>query len=149
LRWREEGVADDLTDAEWEPVGLLLPLRVEINLGDVVREADGDLYGDGVNIATLLADFAWTHRNLEAHEGSLPPVAPRTDEVKRVYKAHSSPGRRYAMSTEQRAAVLVYYRAGLCHHSSGASVAVIRPTGRAKSARNRPLRAVAYARRQR
>jgi hypothetical protein len=59
-------------------------------------------------ITTLLADLAWIHGDREAHEGSLPPAAPEADEVKRVYKAHSSPGRRYAMSAEQRAAVLVY-----------------------------------------
>ena len=59
-------------------------------------------------IATLLADLAWTYGDRQAHEGSLPPVAPEADEVRRVYKAHSSPGRRYAMSAEQRAAVLVY-----------------------------------------
>jgi TolB-like protein/class 3 adenylate cyclase len=29
-------------------------LRIGINLGDVVREADGDLYGDGVNVAARL-----------------------------------------------------------------------------------------------
>ena len=29
-------------------------LRIGVNLGDVVREADGDLYGDGVNVAARL-----------------------------------------------------------------------------------------------
>src|SRR5215212_4278093 len=32
--------------------------RIGINLGDVVREADGDLYGDGVNIAARLEQLA-------------------------------------------------------------------------------------------
>lgn len=59
-------------------------------------------------IATLLADLAWVHGDHEAHEGSSPPVAPEVDAVKRVYKVHSSPGRRYAMTADQRAAVLAY-----------------------------------------
>ena len=33
-------------------------LRIGINLGDVVREEDGDLYGDGVNIAARLEQLA-------------------------------------------------------------------------------------------
>ena len=32
--------------------------RIGINLGDVVREADGDLYGDGVNVAARLEQLA-------------------------------------------------------------------------------------------
>src|SRR4051794_21079966 len=33
-------------------------LRIGINLGDVIREEDGDLYGDGVNIAARLEGIA-------------------------------------------------------------------------------------------
>jgi class 3 adenylate cyclase/TolB-like protein len=33
-------------------------LRIGINLGDVIHEADGDLYGDGVNIAARLEQMA-------------------------------------------------------------------------------------------
>ena len=32
--------------------------RIGINLGDVVVEADGDLYGDGVNVAARLEQLA-------------------------------------------------------------------------------------------
>jgi adenylate cyclase len=39
------------------PDGLPMHLRVGINLGDVVVE-DGDLYGDGVNLATRLQELA-------------------------------------------------------------------------------------------
>jgi adenylate cyclase len=35
-----------------------LRFRIGINLGDVVREADGDLYGDGVNVAARLEQIA-------------------------------------------------------------------------------------------
>jgi adenylate cyclase len=33
-------------------------LRIGVNLGDVIREADGDLYGDGVNVAARLEQLA-------------------------------------------------------------------------------------------
>ena len=31
-----------------------LRLRIGINLGDIIIEADGDIYGDGVNVAARL-----------------------------------------------------------------------------------------------
>ena len=38
--------------------GILIEFRVGIHLGDVVEEADGDLMGDGVNIAARLEGIA-------------------------------------------------------------------------------------------
>jgi adenylate cyclase len=35
-----------------------LQLRIGINLGDIIREQDGDIYGDGVNIAARLEQLA-------------------------------------------------------------------------------------------
>ena len=35
-----------------------LKLRVGINLGDIIIEEDGDIYGDGVNVATRLEQIA-------------------------------------------------------------------------------------------
>src|SRR5690349_5382663 len=32
--------------------------RIGVNLGDVIREVDGDLYGDGVNVAARLEQLA-------------------------------------------------------------------------------------------
>ncbi|WP_262271796.1 adenylate/guanylate cyclase domain-containing protein [Microvirga yunnanensis] len=40
------------------PTERRIVFRIGINLGDVIREADGDLYGDGVNIAARLQPLA-------------------------------------------------------------------------------------------
>src|ERR671933_1366035 len=45
---REAGVPEDRR----------IRLRIGVNLGDVIREADGDLYGDGVNVAARLEQLA-------------------------------------------------------------------------------------------
>ncbi|ACA17246.1 putative adenylate/guanylate cyclase [Methylobacterium sp. 4-46] len=47
---QQAGVADDRA----------LRLRIRINLGDVVVEPDGHLYGDGINIAARLEPLAET-----------------------------------------------------------------------------------------
>jgi adenylate cyclase len=41
-----------------EAAGEPLRLRVGINLGDIIVEANGDIYGDGVNVATRLEQLA-------------------------------------------------------------------------------------------
>src|SRR4051794_6774479 len=41
-----------------EPEGRRVRLRIGINLGDVVVRPDGDLYGDGVNVAARLEPLA-------------------------------------------------------------------------------------------
>lgn len=49
-----------------------IEFRVGIHLGDVVEEADGDLMGDGVNIAArlVMGPFKWTHyRNFGPRAG--------------------------------------------------------------------------------
>ena len=35
-----------------------LQLRIGINLGDIIIESDGDIYGDGVNVAARLEQLA-------------------------------------------------------------------------------------------
>ena len=40
-----------------EPL-LALQLRIGINLGDIIIEEDGDIYGDGVNVAARLEQLA-------------------------------------------------------------------------------------------
>jgi adenylate cyclase len=40
------------------PEGDRIRFRIGVNLGDVIREPDGDLYGDGVNIAARLEGLA-------------------------------------------------------------------------------------------
>lgn len=40
------------------PEGQVMEMRIGINLGDVIAEPDGDLYGDGVNVAARLEPLA-------------------------------------------------------------------------------------------
>ena len=47
--------------AEWNdprPAGRRMVLRVGVNLGDIFLQADGHVYGDGVNVAARLQTFA-------------------------------------------------------------------------------------------
>ena len=48
-----------------------IEFRIGIHLGDVVEESDGDLMGDGVNIAARLEGVAEPGRNLSLR-GRLP-----------------------------------------------------------------------------
>ena len=50
-----------------------LRFRIGINLGDVIDEADGDLYGDGVNIAARLEAAGRTGRGRGLGYGLRPP----------------------------------------------------------------------------
>jgi adenylate cyclase len=45
------------SEASEEP-SQVLQLRIGINLGDIILEEDGDVYGDGVNIAARLEQIA-------------------------------------------------------------------------------------------
>jgi adenylate cyclase len=51
----QQGMAERNADV---PKELRIEFRVGINLGDVIVEADGDIYGDGVNIAARLEGLA-------------------------------------------------------------------------------------------
>src|SRR5205085_10127662 len=51
-----QGAAERLNDKL--PPGRRLELRIGVNLGDVIVAEDGDLYGDGVNIAARLQTLA-------------------------------------------------------------------------------------------
>jgi adenylate cyclase len=46
-----------------------IEFRVDIHLGDVVEESDGDLMGDGVNIAARLEGIAEPHSFFNAERG--------------------------------------------------------------------------------
>jgi TolB-like protein len=51
----QKGVAGNQTDI---PTERRIIFRIGVNLGDVIHEVDGDLYGDGVNIAARLQTLA-------------------------------------------------------------------------------------------
>src|SRR4051812_22161782 len=51
----QQGMAEREADV---PEAERIRFRIGINLGDVIREADGDLYGDGVNVAARLEGLA-------------------------------------------------------------------------------------------
>ena len=51
-------VQEALAATAAEEVSQVLQIRIGINLGDIIIEADGDIYGDGVNIAARLEQMA-------------------------------------------------------------------------------------------
>ncbi len=51
----QQGMAEREADV---PEAERIRFRIGINLGDVIHEADGDLYGDGVNVAARLEQLA-------------------------------------------------------------------------------------------
>jgi class 3 adenylate cyclase len=51
----QKGVAENQADI---PTERRIIFRIGVNLGDVIHEVDGDLYGDGVNIAARLQTSA-------------------------------------------------------------------------------------------
>lgn len=51
----QKGVAENQADM---PTERRIVFRIGVNLGDVIHEVDGDLYGDGVNIAARLQTLA-------------------------------------------------------------------------------------------
>ena len=59
-----------------------LKFRMGINLGDIIIEDDGDIYGDGVNVATRLEQIAEpgsvciSGKVFEEIEGKLPTPSP-------------------------------------------------------------------------
>jgi hypothetical protein len=59
-------------------------------------------------LVALLADLAWVHGDLEAHEGSGVLPAAEVEAVKRVCRLHTGPRRRYVMDVNQRDAILAY-----------------------------------------
>src|SRR5688572_29747643 len=48
----------EMQEAACDGAGESLLLRMGINLGDIIIEPDGDIYGDGVNLATRLEQIA-------------------------------------------------------------------------------------------
>src|SRR5215210_1978246 len=54
LEIQEAVPADAASEGSEEP----LRFRIGINLGDIIIEDDGDIYGDGVNVATRLEQMA-------------------------------------------------------------------------------------------
>ena len=76
-----------------------LRFRIGINLGDVIHEADGDLYGDGVNIAARLEGLAepggvvvsgtaYDHLQGKLHCGLVPMGEQRLKNIERPVRAY-------------------------------------------------------------
>src|SRR3954469_18670191 len=52
------GVQEALTAEAAHDPSSALQLRIGVNLGDIIVEEDGDVYGDGVNVAARLEQLA-------------------------------------------------------------------------------------------
>jgi adenylate cyclase len=52
------GIQEALTAQAVQQPSVALQLRIGINLGDILIEEDGDVYGDGVNVAARLEQIA-------------------------------------------------------------------------------------------
>ena len=94
-----------------------IEFRIGIHLGDVVEESDGDLMGDGVNIAARLEGLrAWRHLPVRgclspgARRGSISRSAISAEQLKniaepmRVYSLQVGAARRSAAATSDDAA---------------------------------------------
>jgi adenylate cyclase len=75
----------EATKANGEPV-----LRMGINLGDIIIEPDGDIYGEGVNVAARLEQLA-EPGGTSSEVGAKAPAATRQARRSAVYEHERRP----------------------------------------------------------